>query len=167
MEVHPNAKDRCSGTPPPPQLATAQSNPGTWGRRCRQKQSRLSSITMCVAHAVSSSHTHFYFLLEENRPKRPRIAFSAWRYPPWVEAPLLQCHSRPTKHQTPGPHVRCVSCTRSVTLTLTPTHRRVPLCVSPAKSIARCSAWVETNTNKSWARSQPTDGKCGSMQVII
>lgn len=125
-------------------------------------ESRVSSKLICVVHAISSFHPHFFYL-KRYVPGCPSLLFPPDAIRP-DEASFCNVTVCQTKH--PGPHVR-ISCTGSVILTLTTTHRCVPVCVSPAKSIPHCSARAETKTNKSLARSEPTDGKCGSMQVII
>ena len=115
-----------------------------------------------VLHAVPSLHTAFYYLLEGKRPTCPSILFSASWDSLRLEAAFWQCHSRPTEHQTQSPRACQLQEKRHPD-----THPHPPAVVSPARSIPRCSTGLETKTNKSFARSQHTDGKCGSMQVII
>ena len=131
-------------------------------RPCGQTGFRASSETLESYMLPSLFTQRFTICLKRNVPCGPQYFF-----PPVETRPDLRLHSGNVTvgwpNIKPSPHVR-VSYKRSGTLTRTPTHRR---CVSPARSIPRRSTRLETKTNKSFARSQHTDGKCGSMQVII
>lgn len=108
---------------------------------------------LSLTHRLLSSHT----VLCSSWRESSRGALTA--FPPNMTHPDLRLHfcnvTVDWLNIKPGPHVG-VSCRRSITLTWTPTHR---LCVSSARSIPHCSTCLETKTNKSFACSQPTDGK--------
>lgn len=161
MRYTPKSLVKESGTPHHG-LPLWQSNPWTGGRQCGRKGSRASSETPESYTPFPLSTQRFTIYLKRNVPRSPHCFL-----PPAETGPDLRLRSgnvtvgRP--NVKPSPHVR-VSYKRSGALTRTPTQR---WCVSPARSIPRCSTHLETRTNKSFARSQHTDGKCGSMQVII